>query len=79
MHTHSLQEWQHSHVFLGHQHARYERQTWLVVGLTAATMIVEIVGGYIYGSMAVVADGWSNRSGASSSAISSASSFARSS
>ena len=58
MHTHSLQEWQHSHVFLGHQHARYERQTWLVVGLTAATMIVEIVGGYIYGSMAVVADGW---------------------
>ena len=45
MHIHSLQEWQHSHVFLGEKHGQYERQTWLVVALTAATMIVEIVGG----------------------------------
>ncbi len=58
MHTHSLQSWQHSHVFLGDRHGRNERQTWLVVALTAATMLVEIVGGTIYGSMAVVADGW---------------------
>jgi cation diffusion facilitator family transporter len=58
MHTHSIREWQHDHVFLGHRHAHYERRTWLVVGLTAATMVIEIVGGSIYGSMAVVADGW---------------------
>lgn len=58
MHTHSLEQWQHSHAFLGRRHRRYERQTWLVVGLTAATMVLEIVGGTVYGSMAVVADGW---------------------
>jgi cation diffusion facilitator family transporter len=58
MHSHSLQDWEHRHVFLGDQHDRNERRTWLVVALTAATMLVEIVGGAIYGSMAVVADGW---------------------
>jgi cation diffusion facilitator family transporter len=58
MHTHSLDQWQHSHAFLGRRHRRNERQTWLVVGLTAATMVLEIIGGYAYGSMAVVADGW---------------------
>jgi cation diffusion facilitator family transporter len=58
VHSHSLESWQHDHVFLGEQHGRNERRTWLVVVLTAATMLVEIVGGTIYGSMAVVADGW---------------------
>ncbi len=58
MHTHSLEPWQHHHVFLGAKHDRHERRTWLVVGLTAAMMVAEIVGGTIYGSMAVVADGW---------------------
>jgi cation diffusion facilitator family transporter len=58
MHSHSLESWEHRHVVLGRQHEQNERQTWLVVGLTAATMLVEIVGGAIYGSMAVVADGW---------------------
>jgi cation diffusion facilitator family transporter len=58
MHTHSLQDWQHSHAFLGDKHGHYERRTWLVVALTAVTMVVEITGGHIYGSMAVVADGW---------------------
>lgn len=58
MHTRSIEDWQHEHVFLGAQHARRERRTWLVVGLTAAMMVVEIAGGAIYGSMALVADGW---------------------
>src|SRR5215207_9670010 len=31
---------------------------WLVVELTAAMMVAEIVGGVVYGSMALVADGW---------------------
>jgi cation diffusion facilitator family transporter len=58
MHTHSLESWQHSHVFLGRRHDANERRTWLVVGLTAVMMVAEIVGGAIYGSMALVADGW---------------------
>jgi cation diffusion facilitator family transporter len=58
MHTHSVAPWQHPHVFLGAQHDRHERRTWFVVGLTGAMMVAEIVGGTIFGSMAVVADGW---------------------
>jgi cation diffusion facilitator family transporter len=58
MHTHSIEPWQHAHVFLGAKHDRHERRTWFVVALTAAMMVAEIVGGTIFGSMAVVADGW---------------------
>ena len=58
MHTHSIEPWQHSHVFLGAMHDRHERRTWFVVALTAAMMVAEIVGGTLFGSMAVVADGW---------------------
>ncbi|WP_449255409.1 CDF family Co(II)/Ni(II) efflux transporter DmeF [Bosea sp. (in: a-proteobacteria)] len=48
----------HEHVFLGADHDRHERRTWIVVGLTLVTMIVEIVAGTLFGSMALVADGW---------------------
>ncbi|HVR51554.1 MAG TPA: hypothetical protein VMS38_17585, partial [Pseudorhodoferax sp.] len=48
----------HSHVFLGADHARNERRVWLVIALTASMMLVEIVAGTRYGSMALVADGW---------------------
>jgi len=58
MHGHSIEEWGHSHVFLGASHERNERRTWLVVGLTASMMAVEIVGGSLFGSMALLADGW---------------------
>ena len=58
MHTHSLEHWQHGHVFLGAKHDRHERRTWFVVALTTAMMVAEIIGGTIFGSMAVVADGW---------------------
>lgn len=58
MHTHTIANWSHDHAFLGARHAENERRTWLVVALTAAMMVVEIVGGTIYGSMALVADGW---------------------
>jgi cation diffusion facilitator family transporter len=58
MHTHSLENWTHEHFFLGAHHARNERRTWLVVGLTTAMMIAEIIGGSIFGSMALLADGW---------------------
>src|SRR5580658_8649950 len=58
MHSHSLDQWTHDHVFLGAQHAHNERRTWFVVGLTAAMMIGEITAGSIFGSMALLADGW---------------------
>jgi cation diffusion facilitator family transporter len=35
-----------------------ERQTWAVVILTGLTMLVEIVAGYWFNSMALLADGW---------------------
>ncbi|MBI2712828.1 MAG: CDF family Co(II)/Ni(II) efflux transporter DmeF [Rhizobiales bacterium] len=58
MHTHSIEPWSHAHVFLGAKHERHERRIWFVVALTAVMMVAEIVGGTIFGSMAVVADGW---------------------
>jgi cation diffusion facilitator family transporter len=58
MHSSSLDPWTHEHVFLGVGHARNERRTWLVVGLTATMMIAEIAGGIVFGSMALLADGW---------------------
>jgi cation diffusion facilitator family transporter len=44
--------------FLGARHEHHERRTWFVVGLALLMMVGEIVGGTIYGSMALVADGW---------------------
>ncbi|MBL0371994.1 CDF family Co(II)/Ni(II) efflux transporter DmeF [Rhizobium sp. KVB221] len=48
----------HPHVFLGQNHARNERRTWLTIVLTAAMTVAEIVAGTVYGSMALTADGW---------------------
>jgi cation diffusion facilitator family transporter len=47
----------HSHVFLGEAHASSERRTWAVIWLCAAMMLAEIVGGILFGSIALVADG----------------------
>jgi cation diffusion facilitator family transporter len=58
MHSHSLDQWTHDHVFLGAQHEHNERRTWFVVALTAAMMIGEITAGSLFGSMALLADGW---------------------
>lgn len=58
MHTHSIETWRHDHLFLGASHARNERRTWMVVALTAAMMVAEIVAGYAFGSMALLADGF---------------------
>ena len=48
----------HDHFFLGSDHQRNERKVWLVIALTASMMLVEISAGTLYGSMALVADGW---------------------
>jgi cation diffusion facilitator family transporter len=47
----------HSHVFLAADHERSERRTWVVIALCGAMMAVEIVGGLLFGSIALVADG----------------------
>src|SRR3974390_3050459 len=47
----------HSHSFLGAGHERSERKTWAVIWLCTAMMIAEIVGGLMFGSIALVADG----------------------
>lgn len=47
----------HDHVFLGARHARNERRTWIVIILCSAMMLLEIVGGLAFGSIALVADG----------------------
>ena len=48
----------HEHIFLGDNHERNERRTWIVIAITATMMVAEIAAGSIYGSMALVADGW---------------------
>jgi cation diffusion facilitator family transporter len=58
MHSHSLDQWTHDHVFLGQRHERNERRTWFVVALTVAMMVGEITAGTLFGSMALLADGW---------------------
>jgi cation diffusion facilitator family transporter len=58
MHQESLAQWGHSHAFLGEGHTRNERKTWFVIALTATMMVAEITGGSLFGSMALVADGW---------------------
>ena len=47
----------HRHVFLGAGHVRNERRTWAVIVLTTVMMVAEIVGGIVFGSIALVADG----------------------
>jgi cation diffusion facilitator family transporter len=47
----------HNHVFLGAGHERSERRTWMVIWLCGFMMIVEIIGGLLFGSIALVADG----------------------
>ena len=44
--------------WLSEHHDRNERRTRAVVILTCVMMVAEIIGGTLYGSMAVVADGW---------------------
>src|SRR5580658_9682329 len=57
-HSHSVDQWTHDHVFLGAEHARNERRTWFVVALTVVMMVGEIAAGSLFGSMALLADGW---------------------
>lgn len=57
MHTHSIDQFRHSHVFLGEAHELNERKTWAVIAICAAMMVAEIAGGLWFGSVALIADG----------------------
>ncbi len=53
-----IDRYTHDHVFLGASHDDNARRTLWVVVLTAAMMAVEILAGYLTGSMALLADGF---------------------
>ncbi|TLS77276.1 CDF family Co(II)/Ni(II) efflux transporter DmeF [Mariprofundus erugo] len=57
MHTHNLENWRHGHEFSG-SHPAAEKRTRQVLALTAVMMVMEVVGGTMLGSMALLADGW---------------------
>ena len=57
MHVQNLDRWKPNHDF--HiEHKFGERRSLIVLLLTATTMIVEIAAGTVFGSMALLADGW---------------------
>ncbi len=56
-HDHDAADLLHSHEFGGHNREGERRTAW-VMWLTIATMAVEIVAGWLTGSMALLADGW---------------------
>jgi cation diffusion facilitator family transporter len=57
MHTTDLSLWKHSHDFTPDTSSA-EKRTHKVIALTAFMMVVEIVTGTIFHSMALLADGW---------------------
>ena len=57
MHEHQLANWQHSHDFARINRKGESRTKWVLV-LTFTTMLVEIVAGIQFHSMALLADGW---------------------
>jgi cation diffusion facilitator family transporter len=54
---HDLSRWTHVHQFSSGNPAA-ERGTRLVLWITLATMLIEIVAGFTFNSMALLADGW---------------------
>jgi cation diffusion facilitator family transporter len=47
----------HDHVFLGKGHEKAERRTWAVIILCSVMMTAEIIGGALFGSLALIAEG----------------------
>ena len=48
----------HKHDFIGPAQESHERRTRIVIALTASMMVLEIAAGIMFGSMALLADGW---------------------
>ncbi len=58
MHIHSLDNWRHEHAFVIDRSQARERRVYWVIALTTIMMVVEIVSGWWFNSMALLADGW---------------------
>ena len=54
---HTFQHPPHDHVFLGKDHDKAERRLWAVIILSSVMMVAEIIGGALFGSLALLADG----------------------
>lgn len=57
MHTNTISKWQHTHIFGQDQIRSGEKRTLIVVILTGLMMVVEVLVGIFFGSMALLADG----------------------
>lgn len=57
MHAEHVGRWEHSHTFGQDVRRPGERRTLVVIALTTITMVVELVAGSVFGSMALLADG----------------------
>jgi len=57
MHSDNLHLWQHSHTFGQDLRRPGELRTLIVIAITGTMMVVEIVSGILFGSMALLADG----------------------
>ncbi len=57
MHERALENWQHTHNFSVNNEKGKQRTLYVLI-LTAITMVAEIIAGSIFGSMALLADGW---------------------
>jgi cation diffusion facilitator family transporter len=57
MHTESIAQWQHTHIFGQDKIRSGERRTLIVIIITSVMMTAEIVSGLLFGSMALFADG----------------------
>jgi len=57
MHQHQLKRLSHQHDYAV-QNNKGERNTLIVMIITAVTMVIEIIAGTLSGSMALLADGW---------------------
>jgi cation diffusion facilitator family transporter len=55
--TEALDAFRDDRTYLGADHARNERRTWIVAGICAATLVVQISGGLLFHSMALTASG----------------------
>ena len=69
MHDESLKQWQHEHVFSQDEAMPGEKRTLIIVLITSAAMVIELIAGFAYGSMALLADGLHMASHAAALAI----------
>lgn len=56
----ALDAFREDRVYLGADHRRNERRTWIVAGITVVALAAQIVGGLLFNSMALIAGGLHN-------------------